>query len=322
MITECSFDGLDAWRLEDEGATAIVAARGATLLSWDPGVGESLIAGFESAQELLSGKGSRAAILAPFPGRIRSGSFTFSGRKVQLETQADGHARHGFISKATFTREGDGPILRLKAVYDGSGDWPWPFTFYVIYTLTRGDENEAHLTIDMELVNDADEPAPASLGWHPLLRLPGMETNAKLAVSIPARMKIATTKDHVPMPGEAAYAGMPNPVDIEYLGKTELDDIYTGLIPSEDGTVHSSISDPVSGAKLILTQEPAQAPVLVAWTADGMARGARRALALEPLSHMPDAVNRADCQDTIGLAPGQVREMTATLTYCPPVPEL
>ena len=313
-VTEVTFGGT-AWRIDHGGASAVVASRGATLISWDPGVGESIIDGYESPEELAQGNGSRSRILAPYPGRVNRGTFTWNGRKITLPVASDGHARHGFVSSLDFVRVSTGSTLQLRGEHEANEEWPWSFAVDVVFALGEGDGRTSHLSIDISLTNLSAEAAPAGLGWHPLVRFPGGGKITDLGLTIPARKKVSTSQDLIPLPGESAYAGILAPVAMDRIGRQSLDIAYMGLVPNDEGVVRTSLKNPLSGRTISLVQEPAAAPVVVVWTADGLDRGAREAVALEPYSHVPDAVNRADASASIGLAPGATRSMTATLVY-------
>ncbi|WP_054952290.1 aldose 1-epimerase [Flaviflexus massiliensis] len=313
-ITEVDFGG-NAWRLEHDGASATIAARGATLLDWDPGTGHSVIAGFVSPEELRDGQGSRSRILAPYPGRIKNGTFTWGGRTTSLPTQSDGHARHGFIDKLEFEAISTRSTLQLRAEHLGDDVWPWSFALDVVYALGSGGPGVSNLSITLKLTNLSPETAPAGLGWHPLFQFPNNPKITNLSLTVPARTAIATTQDLIPQPGEAAYSGIHAPVVVDRIGDQQFDSIYTGLVPNDEGVVRTSIIEPKSNHEISLSQEPGEAPYIVVWTGEGLKRGYREAIALEPYSHIPDAVNRADAKALMALAPGKSRAMTATVSF-------
>lgn len=313
-VSEANFGGR-AWRLEYAGATALVAARGATLISWDPGVGESIVAGYETPEELASGKGSRSRILAPFAGRINRGTFSWNGRSISVPVASDGHARHGVASRLDFESVSRGSTLQLRAEHEADDDWPWSFAIDVIYALGVGEGGSHRLSVDISVTNLSPEKAPVGIGWHPLLTFPGGGRITDVGLTIPARKRILTSQELIPLPGESAYAGIHAPVVRDRIGSEEIDAAYLGLVPNDEGVVKTSLSNPLTGKTISLIQEPAEAPVIVVWTGDGLDRGAREAIALEPYSHVPDAVNRADASASIGLPPGAARSMTATLVY-------
>ncbi|MEZ7898883.1 MAG: aldose 1-epimerase [Flaviflexus sp.] len=313
-VTEVDFGG-KAWRIEQDGASALIAARGATLIEWDPGIGQSVIAGYESPEELREGRGSRSRILAPYPGRIKNGTFTWEGRQVTLPIFSDGHARHGLASELEFVLVSQGSTLQLRAEHLGDDEWPWSFGLDVIFALGSGGEGVSNLSISIHLTNLSPEPAPAALGWHPLFTFPNSPKITNLSLTVPARTLIATSQDLIPLPGEAAYTGIHAPVVVDRVGDRQYDSIYTGLVPNDEGVVRTSVKEPKSNHEITLIQEPGESPNVVIWTGEGLTRGYREAIALEPYSHIPDAVNRADSKSTVALAPGQTRSMTATVSF-------
>lgn len=62
-IEATKFDGMPAWRLTSaSGATALVAERGATLISWEPRPGINVIDGYESVAEMEDGRDARSRL--------------------------------------------------------------------------------------------------------------------------------------------------------------------------------------------------------------------------------------------------------------------
>lgn len=316
-VHHVTFGDSPAWELECEGTRAVVAARGATLVHWDPGTGSSVIDGYRDDTELLSGDGSRSAILGPFPGRIDGGRFSFDGVDVSLPTHSDGHARHGFITDLDFELVSQSHSLHLRSRFDGDSTWPWSFVIDVVYSLVVSNTKEARLSVSISLKNTSLSDAPVGLGWHPLLSMPGHDTIRDLSLTIPARIEVATRQDRIPLVGERAFNGIHTPVVIDYVGDRLIDTPYTGLVPNEEGVVETIISNPLNGAQLSLTQEPGESKVVVVWTSDTMDRDPRGSIALEPYTFIPNAFNRADHHGSIRLASQATRTMTATLTYRP-----
>jgi aldose 1-epimerase len=96
--------------------------------------------------------------MVPFAGRIRHGEFRFQNRIWRLPTNMPPHAIHGHVLDRPWTAEDPSTIsVRLAD--------PWPFAGSVIQRFDLGPDG---LLVTMEL--HADEPMPASLGWHPWFR--------------------------------------------------------------------------------------------------------------------------------------------------------
>jgi aldose 1-epimerase len=96
--------------------------------------------------------------MAPYAGRVRDGRFTFAGRDWTLPLGMPPHAIHGVVYNRPWTIVDDATIAIDLAD-------PWPFAGCVIqrFALEPG-----LMRVTMEL--HADEPMPASVGWHPWFR--------------------------------------------------------------------------------------------------------------------------------------------------------
>jgi aldose 1-epimerase len=99
--------------------------------------------------------------MVPFAGRVREGRFTFRGDQFQLAIDMPPHAIHGTVLDRPWYRLDD----RTVATDLGPG---WPFAGRAIqrFELQAG-------RFDFRLELHAEEPMPASIGWHPwFLRRP------------------------------------------------------------------------------------------------------------------------------------------------------
>lgn len=312
-ISKVSFFGLPAWQLvSPTGATAIVAERGATLVSWKPTPSIELVSSYNSAEELMNAAGGRGLVMAPWAGPIEHGSFSFDGKNFQVDDDA---RVAGLAFQQDFTMTSAGSSLSLVASIPASGGYPWPIDVTVHFLLDSGADGEEHLSVTLKATNTSHEQAPLTIGWNPHVILPGLGAVSNLGVSVPARTRILTNRNGIPLPGESAYAGVNMPMEIEYLGSAKLDDYYRGLVPDNYGVVATRVVDPASNSAIELTQEPGEAPVVHLNTGDTLDRGARKAIGVAPMSHVPDAFNRPDAAGSIRVGPGQSRQMTATLTY-------
>jgi aldose 1-epimerase len=93
--------------------------------------------------------------MAPFAGRVRDGRFTFRDRTWQLPLGMPPHAIHGIVHDRAWR------VVDRETIEVPLGD-PWPFagTVRQRFALEPG-----RMRVTMELA--ADEPMPASIGWHP-----------------------------------------------------------------------------------------------------------------------------------------------------------
>jgi len=96
--------------------------------------------------------------MAPFAGRVRNGRFEFRGRRYQLPIEMPPHAIHGTVLDRRWDR------LDECTIETALGP-TWPFAGRAVQ---RFELDPGRLTCRLEL--HADEPMPASIGWHPWFR--------------------------------------------------------------------------------------------------------------------------------------------------------
>lgn len=97
--------------------------------------------------------------MAPWAGRVRDGAFEFEGESYQLPVNAAPHAIHGTVRDRRWTvEEADATGARL-AVDLGPA---WPFAGRAVQRLRLAPDA---LALEMEV--HAEEPMPATCGWHP-----------------------------------------------------------------------------------------------------------------------------------------------------------
>lgn len=298
------------------GARASIARRGATLLSLQlPHAGgvREVAAGYRDADELRRRSGSRFAIMAPFANRVAEARYRFEGAAFDLQPGADTERgiRHGFV------RDQDFAIVSLRADEDGAAvtlafrglrpgahaGWPFAVDLDVDFRLHAGG-----LDLTLSQHNVGERVAPSFVGWHPYFRV-GDGAVDRWELQVPARYRVLTDAQLIPLPGERAYAPVEASPELDFrrrraIGDTVLDVAYAGLQADVDGRIRSSLRDPDSGMELRLWQSGG---VMLAFTGDGLPDRARQSVALEPMEAMTDAFNRDDCRQAVTLAPGAVR---------------
>ena len=108
--------------------------------------------------------------MVPYAGRIRRGVFTFGGRRYEQPINMAPHAIHGVVFDRPWEVVSKDE-LRIRL----DGRWPFRGTVTQRFELSL---DAAVFTLEL----DADEPMPASMGWHPWFRrrLDGLEGEVAL----------------------------------------------------------------------------------------------------------------------------------------------
>jgi aldose 1-epimerase len=96
--------------------------------------------------------------MVPFAGRVRDGRFTFRGVEHRLPIEMPPHAIHGTVLDQAWHR------LDERSIGTELGP-DWPFAGRAIQ---RFELREDRFDFGLEL--HADDPMPASMGWHPWFR--------------------------------------------------------------------------------------------------------------------------------------------------------
>jgi aldose 1-epimerase len=225
--------------------------------------------------------------LAPYCNRIRDGRFRFDEHEVALPANfpPERHSIHGLSWQRPWRVESE---ARNKCVivdeYDGDGPWPWAYR--AEQRVRLGDKGCA---VTLVLTNRDATPMPAGIGLHPYFRR-GTEPRLRFAadqvlLSDPELLPTGVSALPSHFADFAAGAALP--------GET-VDHCFAGwsgevVIEDERGTIAIS----ATGAPHLHVYAPA----------DGSA------LCCEPVSHTPDALNRAP-DEMIVLPP----RCSATLT--------
>lgn len=119
-----------------------------------------------------------AAVLAPFPGRVRGGRFRFLGAEYQLPINEPdaGNALHGWVSRRPWTvletnADDQGARATLQISSDDQPDRAeiFPFSLRLTVTIVLSGGRLRHSFV---AENPGDAPMPFGLGLHPYVPLP------------------------------------------------------------------------------------------------------------------------------------------------------
>jgi aldose 1-epimerase len=229
--------------------------------------------------------------LIPYSNRIAQGRFSFEGVEHQLALNFGDHPHsiHGNAwQKAWRVMDADDAHCRLELLHHPDGDEAksWPFSYRAEQAFGLTTEG---LTITLVLENRDKRAMPAGLGLHPFFpKRPGVRLRFAADTVYP------TGTDSLPMPS------IPVPPEWNYremrpLGEPRLDNCFSDwdgradILFEEDRIALRMQADPIFDH-------------LVVYVPTG-----RDFFAVEPVSHLNDAVNRPDmaAHGITALQPGE-----------------
>ncbi len=252
------------------------------------------------------------AVLVPWPNRVADGQWTLEREPQQLAlTEPKRHnAIHGLLRHTPWTvvEHAESTVV-LHAMVPVQPGWPVPLLTSIGYAV-----DAQGLTVTHTVENLGSRAIPFGIGVHPFPRAGHAETDdctLRLAAStvlpvdaerlLPARPPRALEGDEQDLRFGRRLAGL------------HLDTAFGGTTPAPDDPeqkVRHSVTDP-SGHGVQLWADPVFRWVQVYTAEDFPGRG--RAVAIEPMTCPPDALNSGI--DLITLQPGE--GWTAQWGLCP-----
>lgn len=207
--------------------------------------------------------------LVPFANRIAARRFTFDGVEYRLSgtIEDEPHSLHGVGWLSHWTVADELPD-RLTLHHDHPGDHRWPWAYRAIQRISVADDG---LSISLSVTNAGPMPMPAGVGLHPYFPV---DPGTRLTFN----SRGLWLSDDTNLPSEL--------VDADRLG-----DWAVG-----DGVVHGTLVDNVyegwdgraelagTGLRTTLTSDAGAVHLFIP-PGEGYA-------CIEPVSHLPDAINR------------------------------
>ncbi|WP_193603415.1 hypothetical protein [Agrobacterium sp. MS2] len=297
----------DSYNISYGNVICSFAVQGATLVDWK--FDEcAYVDGYKDKPELAEEDGVRGAILSPFAGRVRDARYIFDGIKYDLlPNQADRSIFHGFARSAIFELskidfERDKVSVQFKSLQPlGLEGFPFPHDTLVTYCL-----KETGLDLKIEIMNVGLADMPVSLGWHPYFCFPDLSDISEVELHIPSTSTLCL--DEMLLPVHDALDRSVKGTSIDFstsrlIAGNLLDTCYTAVRASDNGLVQSTLRSP-TGRKIVFWQ---RGGAVYVYTGDRLKRNPRKSVAVEALSHPPDAFNNPALSDSISLSPGASR---------------
>lgn len=317
-ISETRFGSLPAVVIEGDGAKAVVALRGATLLSWTVD-GVELIDGYANEQEFVDQVGMRSAIMVPFSNRIRHGRYTFDGHEIDFHDTDHEHAgetvMHGLLREVDFTiaekmsQESSATVHFATSSLRPGAFSGYPFSVDVIVEMAF---SASSIDFSVNGTNVGGTAAPFAVGWHPYFRI-GDAALGDLVLRVPAATRVVPDADLIPLDGTMAFEPVTGGFDLREpraINGLVLDTAFLNLELGSDGRTHTTLVNPATSRLIDVWQERG---LMHVFTADIEPRP-RASLAMEPVEVMTNAVNRPDQSEAIRLEPQQHRSFRFGVT--------
>lgn len=277
--------------------------RGGTLLSLDwhhPDRG--WVALLEPLADPAAGLRAGCFVMAPFANRIADARFAFGGvtHDLPMNRPEEGMAIHGVARDHAWTVEETGTDGALLCLRVAAPDLPWRFVLRQRLTLSPDV-----LEVGLEMTNLGDAPLPFGMGLHPWFRKPAGAT-------LSLRQPRSQHRDlrGLPLPRTEAHPEFATATARPLAGIPWFDGIFAQWSPRE-----ALIRYPADESEIRLSAKGALRHLHVFVPDD------RPVFCAEPVSHLPDTVNRPGLPPMDVLAPGGTLSgaMTLWARACPAV---
>lgn len=247
---------------------------------------------------------SAGLVLAPWPNRTRDGRFVFEGEEHRLEiTEPErNNASHGLVRRRDWdvTAVDDASVTHSIRV---GGEPGWPFELELTATHGLGDGG---LTVTHTARNVGAGNAPFGMGVHSFVRAGDAPLDdCTLELSAGVRLPLDPERNLPrggPVPVEGTEYDFSTP---RSLNGVWLDTPFSALVPGPDGVARQHLTAPDAPSTTLWTDSAF--PWVQVFTADPKNDQAYpdrgRALAIEPMTCPPDALNSGI--GLVILAPGE-----------------
>lgn len=247
-------------------------------------------------------------VLVPWPNRVRDGRWTLDGAPQQLDLTETSrqNAIHGLLRYADYeVRELTASTATLAAFLPPQHGWPFTLDTWVRYEV-RPDG----LTVTHGVTNLGDRRAPYATGAHPFLRI-GDTPSEDLIVTVAAATYFEVDDRLNPVSERPVDGTGFDLREGRRVGDVDLDTAFGGVTHRDGASAWLTAPD---GATLELVQDVDWGYVQVFTPRDfGRPSGAGPAIAIEPMTAPPDALNSG--QGLQWLEPGASSEGSWGLRY-------
>lgn len=241
----------------------------------------SILDSYESVNDTNAKAGYKSHFLLPFPNRMKDGKYTFDGKDYQFPVNdtTTNNNLHGFLETIPMEiiheeATDNHAFVELKGRFEGLEYYPFPFDFYVKYTLTNSE-----LIIQTKIKNTGKTAMPIGFGWHPYFRLDTKKVD-DLKMQFPDCQIIESDNRMMPTGRTNEY---PNFVTLTKIGNTSLDNCF---ILNNSDKEKATITLKSESTTLKIWQQTNTFPYFQVYTPEH-----RQSIAIEPMTCNVDAFN-------------------------------
>lgn len=294
-------------KISDKSQTLVVNIRGGGIAEYylkKNGKRIDIVYGYQKEADF---DGCMGDILSPFPGRVKDGKYQFEKKTYSLtgfELYEGKTPLHIFVREKNWNMvKKTKSSIRLEYTFDENRyknqGYPFALKYSVEYLLTiKG------LKVNIKVKNIGKRTVPFGVGFHPYVKI-AANVN-QILWQVPAKKLVEYGADLMPT-GKLIDISKTN-LDFRQskkIGDLIVDNCFTDLIRDKKGIFTSIISD-LGGKSKILIWQDKSFPYFQAYSSDTIkTKNCRKALALEPHSSSPFAVNIPKL-GLIKLKPGQI----------------
>lgn len=237
-------------------------------------------------------KGSACYPMLPLCNRLGGNGFSFQGRDYCLQpNSSDPLYLHGdgWLAEWSVVQQSKGDI-RLEMRHNADG----PFRYRASQEFSLQDNS---LSLSLAITNAGDVPMPFGFGFHPFFPREGAETQFNAAAWWQEGAGHLPIDRQSPVPADVCFSNWRG------LPETSQNNVYEGW----DG--RCAIRWPSKGLALDLQADPVFTELMLYAPQDDTSF-----FCLEPMTHLPNALNMAGQPGIQVLAPGETLSGTMTMT--------
>jgi aldose 1-epimerase len=227
------------------------------------------------------------SLLFPWPNRVRGGRWEHDGIEHQLEVDEPelGNANHGFVLDIDFRLDSTGASrVTVSTVVEPRPGYPFEVSLTTTYTAEA-----VGLRVDHVIRNQSAGPAPVALGAHPYVGV-GATPTQDLRLSVLAARHLLVDASLIPVRDE----DVDGDVDLRegrVLAGREVNTCYHELHAAAGAYRHTLRAPDGRAVELWTDLSFAYVQVYVTDEFPDPAHGRTRAVAIEPMTAAPDALN-------------------------------